>query len=855
MTAFTINSGSVTRFDALASASSNATLDTYAISAGSTLLIDVDSYQCSNRTAANGSLDTVSFSGIGGVLKIDGTSVRIIPYNAGSGTVPAIGTTISQGGVSAILLGVWANWQSEPVATGAATPATGFIKVRAKTGGDFASGALTGITATATGSDIVGWIECRGADTAAITVPRIGKVEIVGDWFDLGTTSGARGQILQCPTTATIAGVFPGIWIETASGSGIYERWAGVGSMVNLASNPTDERGKVFWQTTAGIRIGSDGTNNVGFLPPAGCKVRIPNVILTCCTRTAGGSGIRVLPNAILATRQEFVTTSAGDFDISHCVMNWYANFSQAFRTKIRNSAISDTLVQSEIASPIDVDNLIVSPTQAQLNFALNMVSCFGGGEFSNACLARFSLAASGAYVAVANYPKGVIFNNVKTVGLTNRANVTTGTWSVTQSLDCEWINCKHVGGRMLHVGSQRPKITDPTYADLFAGATATTNGHYAFDFTLGTTGAVVSGFGNLAGIVNVHPYLGIASTANGYSTTIRSIGTSASPYNMGSANGSGLILNGGGNNDGIRLQRCYTLNTRTGPYEFVNSDSGLLFENVQGDYADTSAMAGLNAVMKGIGMAGSSTGQVSVYGTHWGDFFTSATAGKIEVFCNEPTVASALECQITAGTPRFNSAGQVALTAIGDQVTWASPYRVKGHTAFANLSPVISGTTTGNSTYEYQIDTGSGFSAWKVLNAANLSPEAISATEGFNLKIRATCAVANAGNLLTQIRVLTVTTASAQVASPYPLDTATVTFTGLPIGTDIVILTAGTETILQQADQIPATAYGFDYEGTPTIDVGFLKPGYVPQYLRNLALGASNSTLPISLVADRNYI
>ena len=404
MTAFTCNSGGVQNWDSKTGGSVNATLDSYAISNGTTLLIDTDTYQCANHSTAFGSVDTVTFSGTGGKLKVDGTNVRVIPYNTGRGNVPAIGTTISQGGVSATLLGVWSGWQAEPTAAAAAMPASGYIKVKNKTGGDFAAGALTGIGASATGADVVGWIEVRGADTAAVTVPRLGAFEVTGDWFELGTTNGTRGQVIPCPTTATVGGVFPGVWIETASGSGVYERFAGAGSIVALSTIPTDERGKIVWQTTSGIRIGSDGTNNVGFLPPTGCKVRIPNVIFTCCTRTASGSGPRVLPNATLATRQEFVTTAAGDIAIDKAVLQWYGNFLQAYRADVTNSAISDSLVLNEIAGPINVDNVIVSPTQAQLNFALYMLSCFAGGTVQNVLLTRFSLASSGAYVNICNY-------------------------------------------------------------------------------------------------------------------------------------------------------------------------------------------------------------------------------------------------------------------------------------------------------------------------------------------------------------------------------------------------------------------------------------------------------------------
>lgn len=487
MTAFNINSGGITSWDSLSGGSVNATLDSYAISAGSTLLIDTDSYQCANHSAAFGSLDTVTFSGIGGTLKIDGTKVRVIPYNTGTGNVPAIGTTISQGGVSGALLGVWANWLSEPTAAAAAMPTTGFIKIKSVTGGAFAAGTLTGIDASATGPDVAGWIEVRGAETATITVPRIGKVEVDGDWFELGTTNGTRGQVLACPTTATVAGVFSAIWIETAAGSGIYERYASVGSLAAASTIPTDvERGKIFWQTTSGIRIGSDGTNNVGYLPPTGCKVRIPNVILTNCIRTAGGSGPRVLPNATLATRQEFVTTSAGDFSIKKAVCQWYAKFTQAYRVLFKDSGISDTLVLSEIAAPLDINNVTIAPTQAQINVALSIAACVGGGTVANTLAVRYSLAASGNYVITNNYNSGITFSDLTGMSLTNRGNATTGVGTFTQLVNCIFTNFKAIGGRLILLSCLNATFTNFSYADNFSGTTGTGNAHYGIDISQG---------------------------------------------------------------------------------------------------------------------------------------------------------------------------------------------------------------------------------------------------------------------------------------------------------------------------------------------------------------------------------
>jgi hypothetical protein len=82
----------------------------------------------------------------------------------------------------------------------------------------------------------------------------------------------------------------------------------------------------------------------------------------------------------------------------------------------------------------------------------------------------------------------------------------------------------------------------------------------------------------------------------------------------------------------------------------------------------------------------------------------------------------------------------------------------------------------------------------------------------------------------------------------------ATVTFTGLPTGCDVVILAAGTSTILAQVDQHPETSYSYGYSGSLTVDVGFIRPGYVLFYIRNLALGTVDASIPVSLTIDRNF-
>lgn len=83
---------------------------------------------------------------------------------------------------------------------------------------------------------------------------------------------------------------------------------------------------------------------------------------------------------------------------------------------------------------------------------------------------------------------------------------------------------------------------------------------------------------------------------------------------------------------------------------------------------------------------------------------------------------------------------------------------------------------------------------------------------------------------------------------------TAALTLSGFPAGTDIVILTAGTSTIIHQVDQAAGPTYAYNYVGTPLVDIGLINPGYVPRYLRNVQLASTNATIPASLDLDRNF-
>jgi hypothetical protein len=822
-------------------------LDTYAISNNTTFVIRSDSNACANHSVAFGSLDTVTWTGTGGTLRFDPTNVRVIAYTGGSGNSPAFGAAISQGGVSGVFLGAWTNWQSECIVPAAAIGATGFIKIGQVTGGSFAAGALTGITATCSGADVQGWIEIRGADTGTITMSNIAKVESIEAWFEIGTTSGAANQVLPCPTTATVAGAFPGVWIETAVGSGVYEQFPAVGSTVAVATTAvTDARVKQVWQTTAGIRIGHDGTNAVGFVPTAGRKVRIPATILTNCTRSASGSGPRVLPNATIATRQEFVTTNAGTVDLRGCVIQWYLNMTQAFLVKYKSCAINDSIILSEIASPLDVDDCMVTPTQAQVQNYLVITSCFGGGSIKNSQFFRFSLA-NNATAGQVSYATGVTFENNIFRCLVTRGTVTSSLF-FTKTVNCIFKNNWIIGGgRFLHNQCISPSYTVGfRYSDhALTTATNTTAPTQLVSFGAGVSNVVFDGAtcpisfpGNA-----YQPNGALFDVNNCIGIEIRNIGTKASPLNC-APSGSATVwgVQGSGNAATVRLKRSYMTGLSSGPFTAINSDSDWVVENFNTvGYGGTGVNAALNATVKGCRYIGITTGQTSVYGSHWRDVFTAATTGSIWLAMNEATTASAAQCAKTGGTPQFSSTGNLLLTKSGDQVTWEMPYWCKGHTAFATTAVGVTGTnatftsgsTYGNHTIEFQIDinNGSGYNGtWLGLNSTNLRTFTISPSLGFKLKIRATTLTVAATNVLTNIRIYTESTDAAQ-DNYYPVSVAPISVTGLVTGSQVKITKVSDGTVLfNGAETAGAISYA-DNEFTGAVQITARKGTGAPTY------------------------
>ncbi len=83
-----------------------------------------------------------------------------------------------------------------------------------------------------------------------------------------------------------------------------------------------------------------------------------------------------------------------------------------------------------------------------------------------------------------------------------------------------------------------------------------------------------------------------------------------------------------------------------------------------------------------------------------------------------------------------------------------------------------------------------------------------------------------------------------------------TLQLTGIVVGSDVVILSAGTTTELANVDANSTATYDYTYTyaANTYIDVCVYKSGYVPFVTRGYLLGDTNGSLPIKQVLDRNF-
>jgi len=792
MATFTITTS--VNIDSLASKTGG---DLYNINGG-TLTIDQDSRVGTNQTTSSTLGNITISSSLGGTLNIDGTDIWMIPYSSGSGNVPAWNTTITNNTGTGLLIGVHSALTAASTATGDPMPATGFIRVKQKSGA-YAAGALTGISATADDAGRVGWIELVGDESVGVIANRLGSVNIMGEWYEVGTTSGSSNQTMQIPNNGLLRYV-GGVFIEKTVGGGDFEFYPNAGTTTTTGTEAS--RGKVVWIDNTGlVRIGDSGAGTNGYTPVSGLRVVVGNIFLENCTTAARTAN--VIPNATVATRFDFITTGGGIITGDKFCSAWYASFNQAYSLTLSNCSWIDSIFLNEIATAVTFTKVGVGnkPTTALLVSGLIATYCYAGGTFTDCVWSRVSMATSSSHSVSLTDCAGFTFINDTTRANTIKANTTTYSHICTRLKNCTWTTPNIVQGPMSFITCENITVTDIIYSHCVSGTTPTTSPSNFFLLSSSTTNCLFSG-GTIP-VTNTHPYASLITMSNGCSNIrFRNIGTRASPLNLGSANTCSVIYAISAGCSDIYIKRAYVSNTRNGVMTGDNTCKNIIEENVYGDFADTDVSPSLNFYRKGVGATLAYTAQTSVYGTHWISHFTSTTVGRLAIMMNEPSAETTSQVTLSNGAS-FTSVGSLYMPVIGHTATFETPYYVLGHTAFTNSDLVMAGGTVGNYRFEYSIDLNDG-AGWSTMTTSSytaaqlgtaLNGETLDASLGFKLRLKITTGTTNT-TAITSVYMPTTSSTTAQDYQ-YALDPVTIKATVLdaltfdPIQNARVYLTA----------------------------------------------------------------
>lgn len=835
--------------------------DTYTINGG-TLTTDCDSRYAPNTSAATGPIGSLTVdSALGGHWQVTTEFTKLIPFDSGTGNVPTYGTIITQGAAAAVLLCVMETAVGGAVyAAGAAMPATGWLKVRVNTAG-FTLGALTGIGCNMSGDVQQGWIVVVGQESGTHSHARLGSMQFRGDWIDVGATSGAAGQTVQLPHfTADGATYYPGVDVETAPGSGVYQFWPNAGTRFTQANVSTDTRSMFVYISTAGVCTFGQGFDGLtaGYVPAAGCRVRVPSINLQNCT--AANRAVNAEPNRTMGTRYECSYINAGILDLRKVTGAWYWNLIQAYSVYIRDTHVCDNILLGECATRMDIDNLHQGLSTSATDFASNGIvlqQSYNGGTVGTASWLRATQAATSAYSAIfVNLYGGWTFGKLRG-GNVGTATAVAGALYYNTCGPTVISELETFSKRVLIQAADNLRILKHTYADNNVGTTTTVSQSRAIETVGQCITVTIDNITNWPGVANCHPYLALMFSNTTQKATLRNCGTAANPYNAGTVNVMAYIWDDGGNNDRITIQRNWTTALRSGLHGGTNTTKRLIsVNNYQVDASKTIGPQQLDSVVHGnrFNSGGVPNSYSSVYGNAMWDGFTGDTTTRAALILAEKSAANANAYVITAGNPRFTGAGRAVFATAGDQIVWTWPWKILGWTGLT--SHAIQGQNTANHTLEYALDTtGAGYGPWKTMNTTNLLAETgIDPVNGFGLRMRVTCTVSSTTNRIDSLRIDGTTTLALQNAALYPLEGIGLTLDGIVPGSDVVVLEAGTTTVLATGDSVGSTSYTYSYLAPHNVDIAVYLQGYEPYYLRNYLLAADPVTLPIAQKLDRNF-
>jgi hypothetical protein len=465
-------------------------------------------------------------------------------------------------------------------------------------------------------------------------------------------------------------------------------------------------------------------THDLGYVPPAGCKTRIPNIFGRAAL--SASRAVNDVPNASALLRPVFQTSSAGFIDIEYLYgNNWYLNFSQPYGVSIKNSWSMDTINLANCATSFTLSNLGVGMYGAIDNRVLQCSSNFAGGLIENCDFMRGNVPGATDHAVEITYCKGVEVRDSK-FAIVQFVRNSGNPLQIANSSNLTLNNIKCINNNLYLATVSNSTITNYDYTDRMCGWTNTTSATNTINIDIRSSNVIVDGitigFGGT--ILNNQPATALVRATGGLGITFRNIGTPENPIKNGTwlpnQVATTAVFQTGGNGENYRLQRVYVDGMRGDTITGVNTDKGFETDNVHkmnqyalGNHQVSAAIVqSLNCATRGVGNINSTTGSASVYGSHWSNNF-GVGRGRLVLHMNEPTPETASSFTQVSGTVKFNSSGGALLGTVDTVGIWET-FLFKGITGFNDYEEMLmSGGTISNYLVEYTLDTGSGYGDW----------------------------------------------------------------------------------------------------------------------------------------------
>jgi len=589
-----------------------------------------------------------------------------------------------------------------------------------------------------------------------------------------------------------------------------------------------DDFGRFFSQSGTTITFG-DGTN--GKMPPSGANIRVPNVIISMVdTPTADSYAYYYSSNL-----------TPGACNLSICQFSKF-NFKAGYSRALGLSYVGfhRGISLSNIIAQVSMSHVGIAPAGVDLNVrALEILSC---EKVVGTHIHAWAQEGQGLYLqqdADAEFTDCFFARSTISTTTSSECIWSANGSNVLKIHDSTIVGASNLGGKIdFH------NIIEAQNLRLVENNTGTA----AQTILNATTGRITN--------LTVPPGGGFYGDAL-YCSGLSVVDMEISGWVINSARNQ-YLLNAVGNSNSALMKRLvlkdiYVAGVVTSIfYRFISffNSKELTLQNIRSnDYTKSIAFRAVKAVYKGIpGQVSGLSTQTNTPDNVFMECYDSATTGFLAVLFGPVSEFYAGNVELTGGA-YFSGSGRLYLPTTGDTATYTWPHKILGVSGFRNLAPVFDGGYL-NINKEYSLDGG----AWKTLTAANLSAETVSATAGFNFKIRFTATADSANNYLNKCAVYT--TVDQTVIYP---DNVTITLTPN-------VSIAGAEIRIYDMDNNPVGSLGSEIAGVESAGATFsfsstagnavwiqiMQEGY-EEYGLAYTVGSQDTNLLVILTAEKN--